>query len=80
MPVIRVRFKILAPITFPKLNPELPCIAEDIPTNNSGRDVAMAIRIKAAENSDICKKRDILLNDLTKNIPLIIKIKQDMQK
>lgn len=72
MPVISVRSIIFAPMIFPRLNAEFPDNAEEIPTNNSGIEVANAIMINAAENSEIPKYLDMLLSDFTKYIPEII--------
>lgn len=80
IPVIKERFSILAPITFPKLNAELFERAEEIPTKSSGRDVARAMIMKAAENSEMCKKRAIFPRDLTRKYPLTIKTAQDNAK
>ena len=69
-----------APITFPKLREGEPEMAEDIPTNNSGKEVATAIIMKAAENSLMCKNRAIFVNDFTRNTPLTIKTAHDRVK
>ena len=69
-----------APKTLPKLNSGVPEIAEEIPTKSSGVEVARAIKINAAENSEICRKRAILVKDLTKNAPLTIKMMHDKAK
>ena len=70
----------LAPITFPKLNEGAPEMAEEIPTNNSGKEVATAIIINAAENSLICKNLAIFVNDFTRSTPLTIKTAHDRVK
>lgn len=80
MPVTKVRFRMFAPITFPKLNSGTLDRAEDIPTKSSGIEVAKAIMINAAVNSGIRRKRAILLKDLTKRLPLIIRTTQDITK
>ena len=62
----------LAPKIFPRLNDEAFEIAEDIPTSSSGEEVAIAIIINAAENSDILRNLAILCKDLTSIIAEII--------
>ena len=80
MPVTNVKFKMFAPITFPKLNADTLDKAEEIPTESSGIEVAKAMMMNAAVNSLILKKRDILLRDFTRRLPLTIKTKQAMIK
>ena len=70
----------LAPITFPKLNAGVPDNEEEIPTKSSGTEVAKAMIMNAAVNSEILKKWDILLSDFTRRAPLAIKIIQDSTK
>ncbi len=66
IPVINVKSIMLAPKIFPRLNEEAFEIAAEIPTNNSGEEVAIAIIINAAENSEILRNLAILCKDLTR--------------
>ena len=68
------------PITFPRLRAGFPAIAELIPTNSSGMDVANAIIMNAAENSEIPNCFATFERDLTKKIPEIIRTIADRRK
>jgi hypothetical protein len=63
----------LEPRTFPKLKEGFFEIAEEIPINNSGIDVARAIIIKEAVNLEILKKCAILFKEIIINVELAIK-------
>ena len=60
---------ILAPTIFPKDIFGLPDNAEEIPTKNSGKDVAIAIKTKEAVYSEIPKNRDMKVSEETKIPP-----------
>ena len=72
IPKIKVRSTIFEPITFPNDKFGVLAIADEIPTNNSGKEVANAIIINPIMNSPNLKKAAIFDNDFTRNDPLRI--------
>ena len=80
IPVTRVKSIMFAPMMFPKLSAGFPASAELIPTNSSGIDVAKAIIMNAAENSEIPKRFAIFERDFTRKIPEMIRIIADRRK
>lgn len=69
-PVTRVKLRMFAPITFPKLKAGVFSKALVMPTKSSGKLVAIAMMMNAAVNSVILKKRAIFSRLLTRKAPL----------